>query len=79
MNGFVWCLSVIFVALVFGLVLCIAGGLLINIYFDTKKLRSAQAAKESLEAMKQALKQVKDTADFLKSTDEDGSEDVKKD
>jgi uncharacterized membrane protein YraQ (UPF0718 family) len=79
MNGFVWCLSVIFVALVFGLVLCIAGGVLINIYFDVKKLRAAEASKESLETLMKALKQVKESAEALKGTDEDGSESVKKD
>lgn len=79
MNGFVWCLSVIFVALVFGLVFCIAGGVLINVYFDTKRLKAAEAAKDSLEMMKQALKQVTDASEALKSADKDGSESVKKD
>ena len=79
MNGFAWCLSVIFVALVFGMGFCIVGSVLINVYFEVKKRKSAEAAKDSLEAMKQALEHVSKTAEALKGMDNNSNDSEKKD
>jgi len=52
MNGFVWCLSVIFVAIVFCLATVLAGSALIGVWFDAKNREAKKATEGALEALK---------------------------
>lgn len=52
MNGFVWCLSVIFVAIVFCLAVVLAGSALIGVWFDAKNREAKKATEGALEALK---------------------------
>lgn len=52
MNGFVWCLSVIFVAIVFCLAAVLVGSALIGVWFDAKNREAKKATEGALEALK---------------------------
>lgn len=65
MNGFVWCLSVIFVAIVFCLATVLAGSALIGVWFDAKNREAKKATEGALEA----LKSIASMAESMKSSD----------
>lgn len=47
MIGLLWCLQVVWVGLVFGVVFVVSGGLLLGVYFDCRR-RYAQDSLKSL-------------------------------
>lgn len=53
MSGLLWCLQVVWVGIVFGVVFVVSGGIIIGLYFDCRK-RYAQDSLKNL--LKQSRK-----------------------
>lgn len=67
MNGFVWCLSVIFVALVFSLAVVLAGSALIGVWFETKNREAKKAAEGAASALKELAELMKNDKNLGKN------------
>lgn len=48
MSGLLWCLQVVWVGLVFGVVFVVASGLIIGMYFDCRKRYTSESLKNLL-------------------------------
>lgn len=72
MNGFVWCLSVIFVAIVFCLATVLAGSALIGVWFDAKNREAKKATEGALEALKSMASMAESMKNGGKSGDDPG-------
>ena len=59
MTGIEWCLSLLFVGMIFTACLVVSGGLIIGMYFDAKQRDRLDRLKRVNEGLKKLLEMVK--------------------